>query len=198
MEAKEAKKRGLFLPLLLCLLGIACGFAGGMALEHRQVSRLEAVLAEPYCNIGEHIASGQIQVRINGGEVEWFDGLRWNGVSSLEDLAALDPLTLARKGDYQSFEQGMIEKLEAERAQAEETGEEEAGAGETESEEKSTLIALPETGGRYVGGGGGAYYDGGGGGAYYDGGGGGGGYTDGGGGYSGGDGEDIQWSGDYL
>ncbi len=191
MENTENKKSRkavrVVLLLLLCLLLFAAGVGTGLF-----YSAYLRAQEPPSCTIEGHIPSQAVQVRVDGGVVEWFDGQNWNPVSGAEELSAQDRFQLARES-YRAFEDQLIEKLNAQSAAAEEPADGEE-AGESEEETVVSPVELPQTGRKiqvYTGGGGGD--GGGGGGGPSDGGGGGGG-----GGYSGGDGENIGWSSDYL
>lgn len=173
MENTESKKSRkavrVVLLLLLCLLLFAAG--AGTGLFYSAYLRAQE---PPSCTIEGHIPAQTVQVRMDAGVVEWFDGQNWNPVSGAEELSAQDRFQLAREG-YRAFEEQLIEKLEAQSAAAEE-----AVDGEEAEEPVSSLIDLPQTGKKIQ---------------VRTGGGGGGG---GGGGSSGGDGENIGWSSDYL
>lgn len=180
-ENKKGRKAGrVLLLLLLCLLLFAAGVGTGLG-----YSAYLRAQEPPSCTIEGHIPSQAVQVRVDAGAVEWFDGQNWNPVSGAEALAAQDRFQLAREG-YRAFEEQLIEKLNAQSAAAEEP----ADGEESEEEAAVSPVELPQTGRKiqvYTGGGGG---DSGGGGSSGGGGGG--------GGYSGGDGENIGWSSDYL
>ncbi len=35
---------------------------------------------------------GELQLRVRGGELEWYDGVRWNNAGTVSDLVAADPI----------------------------------------------------------------------------------------------------------
>ncbi len=182
MEKTKKKKTGL---VLLVLLLCALFFAAGFVVSSVYTAYLRAQ-EPPSCNIEGHIPAGAVELRVNAGTVEWFDGLHWNPVSSAEDLAAQDRFQLARE-DYRNFEEQLIARLDGDAESAEtEEGEASEEDEEADGETALTRVTLPQTGHKA---------------AVYTGGGGGGGAPAGGGGGApagGNDGQNMEWSGDYF
>ncbi len=117
-------------------------------------------------------------LRVYDGQLQWFDGARWQLLGDAEDLADADPIAAAGK---------LAEQQAAAAAAAESEGEAAGKAEEDAEEETETVIGGNRGVGSVFGGYGG-----------WDGGGGGGGGYSGGGGGGGSDGQDIAWSSDYL
>lgn len=209
----EKKRTGktvlkVFMVVLLCAVSAAGGFiANGYYTRYRQ----SLIVPEPICTVEGHIPAGEVQVRIDGGDVQWFDGQRWTTAASEETLAGEDRYQLARE-NYAAFEEKLLTRRETEGQTAPETG---AGTGENAKNEETgqsaetaaetgeetgesaetpvtSRVQLPETGQKVIPWRGGGSTGGG------SGGGGGGAPSGGGSGGGGSDGQDIEWSGDYL
>lgn len=86
-----------------------------------------------------YISTDTLKVRINDGDVQWYDGTLWHTAASVEELEKEDIFVIAQ-ADFEEFmEQLKQEKLEAE-GQQEGSGENGMG-----SEDSQLLIGVKET-----------------------------------------------------
>lgn len=62
---------------------------------------------------GESISVDTLKVRINDGDVQWYDGILWHTVASVEELEKEDSFVIAQANFEEFMEQLKQEKLEA-------------------------------------------------------------------------------------
>lgn len=99
---------------LLTLTGIAAGWGGSCAVQ---------ILAQPDdMAVVEAVSVQQpgtdaVQLRVRGGQMEWFDGTRWNKAASVEELKQNDPLEMKSDAWYALAQQ----RADAKEAQRQET-----------------------------------------------------------------------------
>lgn len=178
------KIRTLVLRAILCLLL----FGGGYAVRaFTDAQAAQEAAAQPHCNIQEHIRADAVQVRFHAGDVEWFNGVQWVKAGAADVLERQDPFQLAME-NYLAFEDARLQRLEEEGALTVSAPPELPAVGR---------VVVPQ---QTVPGGGAAV-----GGGSYGGGGGSSGGGSGGGSVappppstSSGDGENMEWSDDYL
>lgn len=88
---------------------------------------------------GGYISTDTLKVRINDGDVQWYDGTLWHTAASVEELEKEDVFVIAQ-ADFEEFmEQLKQEKIEAEGQQE---GSGENGVGSADSQ---LLIGVKET-----------------------------------------------------
>ena len=71
---------------------------------------LEELMAQGY------IDAGKLQVRIDDGQVQWYDGEIWHDTASVEELEKEDRFYLAEE-NFKAFQEELSQEREAERAQ---------------------------------------------------------------------------------
>ncbi len=93
---------------LLCLLMFGAGFGSKIGCD--ALAAANAPTPEPRCDFADHISADAVQLRINEGIVEWYDGLHWNAVADTETMVNADPYVLALEG-YRAFEDEWLAEL---------------------------------------------------------------------------------------
>ncbi len=75
--------------ILLAAGGVATGWGGSYAvnwaIQSAGTPPAEEAVAAPQPSIDA------VQLRVRGGQMEWFDGARWNAAASVEELRQSDP-----------------------------------------------------------------------------------------------------------
>lgn len=85
MKKSTAKVLSYF---LLTAAGIAAGWGGGYAVQlftqPDDMAAVEVVSVQPQPD------TDAVQLRVRGGQMEWFDGVRWNTAAAVDDLKQND------------------------------------------------------------------------------------------------------------
>lgn len=117
---------------LLTLTGIAAGWGGSYAVQ---------ILAQPddmavveAVSVQQQPGTDAVQLRVRGGQMEWFDGTRWNKAASVEELKQNDPLEMKSDAWY---------ALAQQRADVKETQRQEALAGLDRAQMELTVGEKP-------------------------------------------------------
>lgn len=101
--------------LLFAATGIAAGWGGSYAVQlftqPDDMAVMEIVSAEPQSDMEA------VQLRVRGGQMEWFDGVRWNTAAAVADLKQNDP-TEAESDAWRALVQQRDAAREAQRQEA--------------------------------------------------------------------------------
>lgn len=147
-------KKGLAIGILAGAAMFAAGFLvrtawdgykdeqEALAAMNQEAAEEEAMARQggqeaPEATAGEYLEADMVQVRIEDGQVQWFDGRLWHGVASVEELQRKDRFYLAEEAFREFDEQLRQEKAAARQAEA---------AGESDGEASEALsVGVKET-----------------------------------------------------
>lgn len=90
-----------------------------------------------------YISAEALDVRIDDGEVQWFDGVAWHGVASVEEMAKEDKFYAAQEV-FREFEEQLKQQKEADRA-AEESAAGQSGTLSIGQKEEPRPTAKPQS-----------------------------------------------------
>ena len=100
---------------LFATTGIAAGWGGSYAVQlftqPDDMAAVEVVSIQPQDDMDA------VQLRVRGGQMEWFDGVRWNTAAAVEDLKQNDP-TEAESDAWDTLVQQRSAAKEDQRQQA--------------------------------------------------------------------------------
>lgn len=98
--------------IVMMLVAGAVMFGAGFLMGSMRPDRETEVQVSMQEVQAEHtLAEQNIQIRVNDGEVEWFDGTQWHDVASVEALEKEDKFAAAME-EYELFAQQMNEEKE--------------------------------------------------------------------------------------
>ena len=75
---------------LLTTTGIAAGWGGSYAVQ--LLTQPDDIAVVEVSSIQPQADMDAVQLRVRGGQMEWFDGVRWNAAVSVEELKQDDVL----------------------------------------------------------------------------------------------------------
>lgn len=104
--------------LLLTTTGVAAGWGGNYAVQ--QLAQPDDMAVVEAVSVQPQIDTQTVELRVRGGQMEWFDGVRWNTAAPVEELQQNDPLETRSDAWY---------ALAQQRADAKETQRQESLAG---------------------------------------------------------------------
>ena len=94
--------------LLLVTTGIAAGWGGSYAVQ--LLTQPDDMAVVEVSSVQPQAGTDAVQLRVRGGQMEWFDGVRWNAAASVEELRQDDPLEMKSDAWYALARQRTDEK----------------------------------------------------------------------------------------
>lgn len=76
--------------LLLATTGIAAGWGGSYAVQ--LLAQPDDMAVVEVASVQPQVSMDAVQLRVRGGQMEWFDGVRWNAAAAVDELKQSDPI----------------------------------------------------------------------------------------------------------